>query len=105
MKVLFVDSWVGTYVGEGDYEGGTCPDILITNVPDDINTDHLFDMYLDVLCDGFHDYDEKDYEPEITDKDYPETVVITSKDELVDCEEEFIQVDYNDLLKWSPFVN
>jgi hypothetical protein len=57
MKVLFTDCWVGCYVGEGEYEGGCCPDILITNVPDDTEMSDLFDYYLMGLCEGFCDHD------------------------------------------------
>ena len=99
MEVLFYNCWVGCYVGDGEYEGGTCPDILITNVPEDEDIEGLFDKYLDVLC-GTSCQDEKEYEVSYSTTGKKKPVKLTDRDELVDCFEEYVQVDYNDLLKW-----
>ena len=63
-KILFYDCWVGCYVGGGEYEGGTCPDVLITNVPDDLEGSNLFDYYL-IGLDGFCDYDKIEYKSKV----------------------------------------
>lgn len=101
MRVLFTDCWVGCYVGDGEYEGGCCPDILITNVPDDIDESDLFSYYLMGLCDGFCDHDKIEYKSKVV-KRQPKRVPVklTSKDELDDCNEEFIEVDFDDLIDW-----
>lgn len=101
MKVLFTECWVGWYVGEGSYEGGCCPDLLVTGVPEFEDTSDLFDMYLYLLC-RCNDHDKKEFETKIikrcsrTDK----PIEITSKDMLEDCNESFVKVMYNDLVEW-----
>lgn len=101
MRILFTDCWVGCYQGGGSYEGGTCPDCLITNVPEDVDTDELFDIYLLCLCDGFNDHDKKDYTTKVV-KRLPKKIFvkITSLDEIVDCYEQSIEVDFDDLVDW-----
>jgi hypothetical protein len=100
-KILFTDCWVGCYVGEGCYEGGTCPDILITNVPEHIEENDLFDYYLLGLC-GFFDYDKIHYKTKVLKRSLRTRtpIKITSSDELEDNNEEFIEVDFNDLINW-----
>lgn len=100
-KVYFYDCWVGCYVGEGEYEGGTCPDVLITNVPENLDDSELFEYYLMGLCDGFCDHDKIEYQSKVV-KRIPKRVPvkITSLDELENCSLEFIEVDYNDLIDW-----
>jgi hypothetical protein len=101
MNILFTDCWVGCYVGEGEYEGGTCPDCLITNVPEDVDTSELFEIYLMGLC-GFNEHDKIEYTTKevkrLSKKRTP--VKITSLSELYDSNEEFIEVDFNDLVDW-----
>lgn len=102
MKILFTDCWVGWYVGDGNYEGGTCPDCLITNVSDNIDESDLFDLYLMCLCSGCNEHDQKDYTTKVV-KRLPRgktPIQITSLDELENCNEEFIKVDFNDLIEW-----
>ena len=101
-KVLFTDCWVGYYVGEGEYEGDTCPDVLITNVPDDTEKSDLFKYYLMGLCEGFCDHDKIEYKGRVVKRPLKTRVPvkITSRDELEDCYEEFIEVDYDDLMEW-----
>lgn len=102
MKFLFTDCWVGCYVGEGEYEGGCCPDLLITNVPDDMNTEDIFDMYLRCLCNGFDGHDKKEYFTQVVkrrSKTWNPTK-IDSLNDLINCSEEFIEVDFNDLTNW-----
>jgi hypothetical protein len=99
MRVLFTDCWVGCYVGEGEYEGGTCPDILITNVPENEDVEDLFDKYLDVLC-GTSCHDQKEYEVSYYSKRGKKPLKLTNRDDLVGCCEEYVEVDYNDLLDW-----
>jgi hypothetical protein len=102
MKVLFTDCWVGCYVGEGEYEGGCCPDILITGVPTFVDESDLFSYYLMGLCDGFCDHDKIEYKCKVVKRQSTKRVPvkITSKEELDDCNEEFIEVFYNDLIDW-----
>ena len=105
MKVLFTDCWVGCYQGEGSYEGGTCPDCLVTNVPDEVDTDDIFDMYLLCLCNGFNEHDKKNYITKLlkgTPRKKP-FVEITSLNDLIDCNEESIKVDFNDLINWIDY--
>lgn len=105
-NILFKNCWVGTDVGNGEYEGGSCPDILITNVPDNIVTEEdledLFDTYLYVHI-GFDDYEEKEFDSKILTTKYRGSVKptqITKQEDLKDCWESFIEVDYQDLRKW-----
>ena len=101
-NILFTDCWVGCYVGCDEHEGGTCPDILITNVPDNTNDSDLFNYYLMGLCNGFCDHDKIEYKSKVV-KGQSKTripIKITSRDELEDCYEEFIEVDYDDLINW-----
>lgn len=102
MKVLFTNCWVGSYVGDDEYEGGCCPDCLVTNVPDDTDTDDLFSYYLMGLCEGFCDHDKIEYDSKIVKRQSKTRtpIKLTSPDELDDCTEEFIEVDYNDLVDW-----
>jgi hypothetical protein len=102
MKILFTDCWVGCYQGEGSYEGGTCPDCLITNVPEDEDTDELFDIYLFCLCDGFNGHDKKNFETKVVKRTSKKRspVQITSLNDLIDCSKEFIEIDYDDLIEW-----
>lgn len=105
MKILFTDCWVGCYQGEDSYEGGTCPDLLVTNVPDEFDTDDIFDMYLLCLCDGFNEHDKKDYTSKIV-KRMSKTlnpVKIDELTDLIDCNEEFIEVDFDDLINWIDY--
>ena len=102
MRILFTDCWVGCYQGEGSYEGGTCPDCLVTNVPEDVDTDELFDFYLTCLCCGFDGHDKKDYTTKmvkrLSQKRTP--VKVTSLNRLENSNEEFIEVDFDDLIDW-----
>lgn len=99
MNILFKNCWVGCYVGSGEYEGGTCPDILITNVPENEDIEGLFDKYLEVLCDTSCQ-DKKEYDVRYSKLKNKQPVIITTKDDLVDCSEDYIQVNYNDLISW-----
>lgn len=101
-KVYFYDCWVGCYVGEGEHEGGTCPDLLVTNVPDDIEDSDLFDYYLMGLCSGFCDHDVIEYKSREVKRQSKTRipVKITSLEELENCYEEFIEVDFDELMEW-----
>jgi hypothetical protein len=102
MKVLFTNCWVGCYQGEGSYEGGTCPDCLITNVPEDVDTDELFDMYLMCLCDGFNGHDKKEYTTKVVKRTSTKTrTTLDCLNDLIDCDEEFIEIDFNNLIEWT----
>ena len=100
-KILFYDCWVGCYVGRGEYEGGTCPDILITNVPDDTEDSELFNYYL-IGLDGFCDYDKIEYKSKVVKRQSKTRIPIkiTSRGELDNCNEKFIEVDFDDLIDW-----
>lgn len=102
MNILFTDCWVGCYVGEGDYEGGTCPDLLLTNVPEGVEESDLFSYYLMGLCEGFCEHDKIEYKSKVVKRQSKTRIPnkITSLDDLNDCIEEFIEVDYNDLIDW-----
>lgn len=105
MKILFTDCWVGWDQGEGSYEGGGCPDCLVTNVPDDLDTDDIFDMYLLCLCNGLNDHDKKEFTTKVV-KRMSKTLIpvkIDKVNDLIDCEEEFIEVDFNDLINWIDY--
>lgn len=103
--ILFRKCWVGNYVGEGSYEGGPLPDILISNVPDNhYDIDSLFNIYLYLSCDGFNDQDKIDYKFKFLNNK-PSTKGlfknIIDRSQLVDCNnEEYIEIDYVDLIKW-----
>jgi hypothetical protein len=101
-KILFTDCWVGCYVGEGEYEGGCCPDLLVTSVPDDIEDSDLFDYYLMGLCSGFCGHDKIEYTSKVVKRRSKTRIPtkLTSRDELDDCNEEFIEVDFYDLIDW-----
>jgi hypothetical protein len=101
-KIRFSNCWVGVYVGDDSYEGGTCPDVVITNVPDDTEDSDLFNYYLMGLCDGFCEYDVIKYKSRVVRRQSKTRIPtkITSRDELDGCIEEFIEVDYNDLINW-----
>lgn len=102
--ILFEKSWIGNYTGEGIYEGGPLPDILISNVPDSHHSiETLFDMYVFLDCEGFDDHDKKDYKVKFLNNKPNRKVSfkkITDKNQLVDCDEESIEIDYVDLIKW-----
>lgn len=100
-KILFTKCWVGCYVGGGEYEGGTCPDLLITNVPDNLEDSDVFEHYLMGLCSGFCGHDKIKYTSKVV-KRRPKRVPvkITSLKELENCYKEFIEVDHNDLEEW-----
>jgi hypothetical protein len=102
MTLLFTDCWVGCYVGEGEYEGGCCPDLLITNVPDNLEDSDVFDYYLMGLCSGFCDHDKIEYKSKVVKRRPTKRVPvkITSLEELENCYKEFIELDYNDLEDW-----
>jgi hypothetical protein len=102
MILLFTDCWVGCYVGEGEYEGGCCPDLLITNVPDNLEDSDVFDYYLMGLCSGFYDHDKIEYKSKVVKRRPTKRVPvkITSLEELENCYKEFIELDYNDLEDW-----
>ena len=105
MKILFTKGWVGCYQGGGKYEGGCCPDLLVTNVPDDTETDdfeEIFDMYLWCLCDGFNNHDKKKYTSKIVKRKSKtwNPTKITDVNDLIYCNKEFVEVDYDDLVKW-----
>jgi hypothetical protein len=102
MKVLFTDCWVGCYVGEGEYEGGCCPDLLVTNVPEDVKECDLFSYYLMGLCSGFCDHDKIEYKSRVVKRQSKTRIPtkLTSRDELDDCNEEFIEIDFYDLIDW-----
>lgn len=101
MKVLFTGCWVGCYQGEGSYEGGTCPDCLVTNVPEGVNHDDVFDMYLMCLCNGFNEYDKVIKTTKVVKRTSTfSPTKIDSLNDLIDCDEEFIEVDFNDLINW-----
>jgi hypothetical protein len=102
MKILFTDCWVGCYVGEGKYEGGCCPDLLITNVPDNLEDSDVFEYYLMGLCSGFCDHDKIEYTSKVIKRRPTKRVPvkITSLEELENCYKEFIELDYNDLEEW-----
>jgi hypothetical protein len=99
--ILFEKCWVGNYVGEGTYEGGCLPDILISNVPNShYSIDLLFDMYIYLDCDGFNEQDKKDYKVRFLNSKPNRKVLfkkITDKSQLVDCNEVSIEIDYVDL--------
>jgi hypothetical protein len=101
-KVRFTNCWVGCYVGDGEYEGGSCPDVLITNVPDHIEDSDLFNYYLRGLCDGFCEYDVIEYKSKVVKRQSKTRIPtkITSRDELEDCCKEFIEVDFDELIDW-----
>jgi hypothetical protein len=101
-KILFTKCWVGVYVGDDCYEGGTCPDVLITNVPDDTEDSDLFNYYLMGLCDGFCEYEVIKYKSRVVKRQSKTKIPtkITSLKELDNCNEEFIEVDFNDLIVW-----
>jgi hypothetical protein len=101
-KVRFTNCWVGCYVGDGEYEGGSCPDVLITNVPDHIEDSDLFNYYLMGLCDGFCEYEVIKYKSREVKRQSKTKIPtkITSLKELENCCKEFIEVDYNDLIDW-----
>ena len=100
-KILFTECWAGCYVGEGEYEGDTCPDILITNVPDDTEDSDLFDYYLMGLCEGFCGHDKIEYKSKVVKGRLTRTPTkLTSREELETCYEEFLEVDYDDLMEW-----
>ena len=102
-NILFKNCWVGTYVGDGNYEGGTCPDVLITNVIDSgVTENDLFDYYLYLLI-GNNDQEKKEFDSKTLTTNYRGSVKpiqITKHDVLKDCWEPFIVVDYQDLYKW-----
>jgi hypothetical protein len=105
MRILFTDCWVGCYQGEGSYEGGCCPDLLVTNVPDDFDSDdieEIFDMYLLCLCDGWNNHDKKIYTSKVVKRRSKtwKPVKITDGLDLIYCNEKFVEVDYNDLTNW-----
>lgn len=102
MKLLFTDCWVGCYVGEGDYEGGCCPDVLITNVPENLDHSDVFDYYLMGLCSGFCDHDKIEYKSRVVKRQSKTRIPtkLTSRDELEDCYKDFIEVDFYDLIDW-----
>ena len=64
-KLLFTNCWVGCYVGGGEYEGGRCPDLLVTNVPDNLEDSDVFENYLMGLCDGFCGHDKIEYKSRV----------------------------------------
>lgn len=102
MEIMFTKCWVGEYQGEGSYEGDTCPDVLITNVPEGITEEDLFSYYLMGLCHGYCDYDKIKYKSKVVKvRSTTKTPIkITSKYQLEDCYDSFIEVDYLDLLNW-----
>lgn len=101
MKILFTDCWVGWDQGEGSYEGDCCPDLLITNVPENLEDSDVFDYYLMGLCSGVCDHDKIEYKSKVVKRRLKRVPVkITSLKELEDCTEEFIEVDYDDLIDW-----
>lgn len=100
MKVTFKNCWVGTYVGDGNYEGGSCPDITITNVPNSKDLDELYDEYINVLTDDTIDYGEDEKEYDIT-KSYirgKKPVKITKRHEIIECTEPYIEIDFKLLM-------
>jgi hypothetical protein len=70
-------------------------------VPDDTEDSDLFDYYLMGLCNGFCGHDKIEYESKVV-KRRPTRIPtkLTSRDELEDCYEQFIEVDYDDLIDW-----
>ena len=108
--ILFEKCWIGNYTGEGIYEGGPLPDILISNVPDshysNSDIESLINMYIYLDCDGFNDQDKKDYRVKFLNNKPNRKVSfkkITDKSQLVDCSEESIEIDYVDLIKWYSY--
>lgn len=102
MKLLFTKCWVGCYVGDGEYEGGRCPDLLITNVPENLDDSDVFEYYLKGLCSGFSNHDKIEYKSKVVKRQSKTRVPvkITSLKELENCWKEFIELDYNDLEEW-----
>lgn len=101
-KLLFTKCWVGCYVGDGEYEGGRCPDLLITNVPENLDDSDVFEYYLKGLCSGFCGHDKIEYTSKVVKRQSKTRVPvkITSLKELENCWKEFIELDYNDLEEW-----
>lgn len=100
MTVTFKNCWIGTYVGDGCYEGGSCPDITITNVPESKDLDELFTEYINVYVDEITHLDEDEKEYDIT-KSYirgKKPVKITKRCEIIDCIEPYIEIDFNFLM-------
>jgi hypothetical protein len=102
MKILFTNCWVGCYVGGGEYEGGCCPDLLITNVPDNLEDSDVFEYYLMGLYSGFCGHDKIKYKSKVVKRQSKTRVPVklTSPKELENCHKEFIELDYNDLEEW-----
>ncbi len=105
--ILFEKCWIGNYTGEGIYEGGPLPDILISNVPNShyssYDIESLLNMYIYLDCDGFNDQDKKDYRVKFLNNKPKRKISfkkITDKSQLVDCNEEYVEIDYIDLNKW-----
>ena len=98
----FTKCWAGCYVGGGEYEGGCCPDVLITNVPDNIDDSDVFDYYLKGLCDGFSNHDKIKYKSKIVKRRSKTRIPVklNSLKELMYCYKEYIELDYNDLEEW-----
>lgn len=101
MDIIFTDCWVGFYQGDDIYEGGPCPDVLITDVPTDISDPELFRYYLMSLCHGFCDHDKIEYKSRKVLKQLERVPVpISYRKDLENCTEEFIEVCYFDLMYW-----
>ena len=98
----FTNCWVGSYVGGGEYEGGPCPDVLITNVNDNFEDSEVFDHYLMCYCDGFSNYDKIKYKSRIVTRRSKTRIPdkLNSLKELIHCDKEYIELDHNDLLDW-----
>jgi len=79
--------------------------LLVTNVPDEVDTEDIFDMYLLCLCNGFDGHDKKEFNTKIV-KRMSKTLTpikIDDVNDLIDCEEEFIEVDFNNLINWIDY--
>ena len=98
----FTKCWVGSYVGNGEYVGEGCPDVLITNVNDGFDDSEVFDHYLMCYSDGFSNYDKIKYKSRIVERRSKTRipVKINSLKELIHCDKEYIELDYNDLEEW-----
>jgi hypothetical protein len=100
-NILLKNCWVGSYVGDGNYEGGSCPDILITEVPEDVSEKSLVEMYIMVQC-GDTDYDKISYDIKEykTQPKNVNPVVLPHKHLVREYKADLISVSYENLHKW-----
>ena len=98
----FTKCWVGSYVGDGEYVGEGCPDVLITNVHDNFDDSEVFDHFLMCYCDGFSNYDKIEYKSRIVERRSKTRIPVklNSLKELINCDKDYIELDHNDLLDW-----